>query len=230
LGDSNVQWITRRKKEVEASGLYAIIGPVVGAVNKPSSGVIGYNPYEFDRSDHSVSLESEGLIHPFALSLESDLPAIKKAFWVWNPDKNKMYGSTKMKTAVLWSVAVNESVKAWLEVTKTEFVSWIPGFIFAEDREAAHKKQGLNHIIMVRPVNEDGTASFSIRNRKDIVRVLLLAAHEVTHFNRDYHDEDFSNTNLEINHAIFSDLPGILNRIRFAVDAIEPKVSLEKLY
>jgi hypothetical protein len=67
---------------------------------------------------------------------------------------------------------------------------------------------------MVRPVDVRGSHLFGIRNRKDFIRLLLLAAHEVTHFTHETHNEDFSNLNLEINHRLFADLGNIVNKLK----------------
>jgi hypothetical protein len=158
----------------------------------------------------------------FSIYLDSDQKEMKKAAWLFNPENGdgKYFGSTKKKLALLWAIAIDEAVQAWLEITNTDFVSWVPGFVFSEDLEGlCQTKNGIRNVY-IRPVDTKGSIRFGINNHSDRARLLIVAAHEVTHFTRQYHDEDYVEMEDNIMHKLMGRFPKIMRRMKDAVKSV----------
>jgi hypothetical protein len=151
----------------------------------------------------------------FSLFVDTDNAVMKKAMWLYNPENSdgKYFGTTKKKLAVLWSIAVEEAISDFLEITQEDFLAWMPGFLFSTEAEGFHKKENSTHYAYVCPVDLKGNMKFKLNNRNDRNRLLLVAAHEVAHFRYDYHNEDFSQLAEEIYYRMVNRLNRIMKRM-----------------
>ena len=155
-------------------------------------------------------------IPAFTLFCDTDDAAMKKAMWLFNPENKdgKYFGSTKKKLAILWAVAIEEAVQAWLDYTGKDYVSWMPGFLFSTDRRGQCTPNGTGtNYIYVRPVNLNGTIDFRLNKIEDRVRLLVIACHEVAHLSESYHNEEYVKILDAINQRVFARLSKIMKRM-----------------
>ena len=94
-------------------------------------------------------------------------------------------------------------MESYCHITANEEISWRPGLIFDKEIEACHQKQNDDsHALMLNPIfcsgENLGKIKFSLNNFGDHVKLLTLAAHEVAHCSRSYHDETYANLFTEI--------------------------------
>jgi len=156
----------------------------------------------------------------FALMLDAESKEMKKSAWVFDPQKNKNYGSTRKKLAALWTVAVDEALKSYLKIKKKESIMWKPGFVFSDDAQAMHNTHGGVDVFLLNPVDSSGKIRYSLNNKSDRINILISAIHEVTHAECRYHDEDFTMLNDAITEDIFPRLGKITKRMTEAMKNI----------
>ncbi len=122
----------------------------------------------------------------------------------WDMEK----GTGKVPHALLtgWTAAVSIAIEGLMEVRpNTGSIKWRTGWIYQlpemtwesdsqrpRPTEAAHRKKGAVHELMLNPVDEDGKITYSITKDEDIWKLLVFAVHEVTHIAVEYHNEDFA--------------------------------------
>ena len=123
----------------------------------------------------------------------------------------------------MWATAIDFAVQAWLELTHQDCVFWRPGFTFAEDSEGRHVgapgNNGL-HVVMINPIDSKGKHRYSIRDRSDSTKMLLIACHEITHFSHSYHDESFASLNIQIVHHVVSRLAEVVKQLNVVVKTV----------
>lgn len=144
-----------------------------------------------DIAEERRQRQFDPMIPSLVIHTDTENAAIKKAAWLFNPENTDYFGSTKRKLARLWYVAVSFAIEGWLERTKNDSISWRPGFLFSDAQAMCQGVGGMYHILF-RPVDDDGKIRFKVRNREDRIKMIVWAAHEVTHLSFDYHDEDFA--------------------------------------
>jgi hypothetical protein len=167
---------------------------------------IDYNPFAAPRLEcnfQSVDNEDDdedddGLI----IVTKTNDAKIKRASRSFKPD-NLEDTSRKKKLLNQWIIACEYALESYCQITANEEISWRPGLVFDKEIEACHQKQNDNsHALMLNPIfcsgENLGKIKFSLNNFGDHVKLLTLAAHEVAHCSRSYHDETYANLFTEI--------------------------------
>ena len=144
-------------------------------------------------TDINEENEDDGLI----IVTKTNDAKIKRASRSFKPD-NMEDNSRKKKLLNQWIIACEYALESYCHLTVKEEISWRPGLVFDKDVEACHQKQEDNsHALMLNPIfcsgENLGKIKFSLNNFGDHVKLLTLAAHEVAHCSRSYHDETYAN-------------------------------------
>lgn len=166
----------------------------------------------------SSVLRSHGFSRKFpslVLYCDSTRAELRKAMWLFNPENKggKYFGSTKKKLALIWGIAVEVAIEAYLELKEKDSLAWRPGFVFSDECLARHRLISGVHQFLLNPVNEHGKIRFRLNNRQDRIKLVVSAIHEVTHVACPYHDEDFTNMCDNITEVVFSRLSEVLKRM-----------------
>lgn len=125
--------------------------------------------------------------------------------WVVINNRGQTYnkGSNLYKLLMLWKIACDHSVNALLDVYPSlNGVQWGLGWYFSDNAEACcHNPQHNGYAFLLNPVDSSGKLKYSIRNRKDMKKLIALAKHEVAHVVEKYHNEDFASilTSIDMN-------------------------------
>ncbi len=163
---------------------------------------IDYNPFTAPKLEcnfQSVDNEDDdGLI----IVTKTNDAKIKRASRSFKPD-NLEDTSRKKKLLNQWIIACEYALESYCHITANEEISWRPGLIFDKEIEACHQKQNDDsHALMLNPIfcsgENLGKIKFSLNNFGDHVKLLTLAAHEVAHCSRSFHDETYANLFTEI--------------------------------
>lgn len=128
----------------------------------------------------------------------------------WDPET----GAGQRARAVLaaWTVCCEVAISTLMrfrpEAVKDTSFEWAPGFLYsapeAEYRYDTHyeasvreaefvKTDSGERYILINPVDSEGALRFNPRKPEDLQYLAMLAAHEVAHLSKSYHDEDFAN-------------------------------------
>lgn len=107
-------------------------------------------------------------------------------------------GSEYLKLLFVWQAAVREAVRALLVVHEVEKVRWMPGWEFShsDDRPsgfgAMHVSVDGGHAICLSPVDANGRLRYKLSSKRDMMKLISLAKHEVAHIVISRHNEDFT--------------------------------------
>lgn len=221
LGDSQTATITYRKKqksnidadvrvsddvyeeeseesdneESEVSDTNVAVSSTYVSPSPNASNSLGKLGYEsVGRGYRQSAKPFNEMIPSFVLYCDSDDSVQKKAMWLFNPNSGngKYFGATKMKLALLWHIAVEAAIEAWLDEKQKDYVAWRSGFLFSTDTLAMHRCDNNIHQLLLRPVDNEGSIRYGLHNKEDLITILIFAVHEVTHMSQTYHDEDFT--------------------------------------
>lgn len=109
----------------------------------------------------------------------------------WKHNGNAFVGANKSKLLLIWKTICHHVVLDALEQFGMDRIYWGVGWNFGNDA-ATHKKHDDIHFLTINPIDEKGNLKYSIRSKKDLFHLFMLACHEVTHIACKYHDEDFA--------------------------------------
>jgi len=151
-----------------------------------------------DTEQHSsAAADIDEVVQSMVIEVETSNAAIKKVVARYNPNNWVMgerrgrpfqAGATYKKLLKMWKIACDWAIAEYLDLVQQESLSWRPGFVFS-DVEAMHKKTGGDDVLLLNPVNEEGTLAYRLRSDADRSRLLAIAAHEVAHCRHTAHDE-----------------------------------------
>ncbi len=183
---------------------------------------LGSLRYERVQGYSSREKPFNSLMPSFILYCDSDDATQKKAMWLFNPNSGNgnYFGATKMKLALLWHVAVEAAIEAWLDEKEKDHVSWRSGFLFSTGSMAMHRCNDNVHQLLLRPVNNEGSIRFRLHDREDLTTMLVTAVHEVSHMSQSYHDEDFTMISDRLMIRVMSQQKEILRRMTKAVKSV----------
>lgn len=127
-------------------------------------------------------------------------------------------GATYLKLLLVWRMAIEEAVRSLMVKQGIDQVSWMIGWDFSDDAEAMHVNVRGSHAICLNPVDANGNLRYKITSRKDLMALMALAKHEVTHIVCGYHNEDFSSLHTAIDKEF--DANKVLRNMKAAVRAV----------
>ncbi len=92
--------------------------------------------------------------------------------------------------------------------------AWAVGFLFSDDCEAQLKTTENIRYVLLNPINKLGKMRYSVNDKRDIYELIVLACHEVSHMDCDYHNEEYA--------GIFTDLmKKVLGRAKEIFQAVK---------
>lgn len=127
-------------------------------------------------------------------------------------------GSAMFRLLALWKAAC----EAAIEVVQNEMdgpaeIAWGVGWVFADksDEPAARwlLKGGVNYLLL-NPCNDDGTMKFSLSQKRDLLKIVASAVHEVAHIIWREHDERFANGVTQLFEHVMYYLADVINRMK----------------
>lgn len=128
------------------------------------------------------------------LLAESNDARVRRLTKQWNPAGwDHRTGARRRALLLTWKAAVGYCVDVLLkQKPHLERVAWTVGWTFDTDVEAVHKGSENGHVLALNPVFDDGSRKYSVSARKDRMKLLAIAAHEVTHIIEGDHNEAFA--------------------------------------
>lgn len=98
----------------------------------------------------------------------------------------------RYKLLKTWHFILKEIVPIYSEVSGVDF-HWGIGWIFKQGTAAQCRTIEHVHFFLLNPVNEDEIKiRYSINDREDVCRLIVLACHEICHVNSSQHNETFA--------------------------------------
>ena len=156
-------------------------------------------------TDHTKS-ESTSDIMTFDVHIEDDTDindiAIRDVIDNYNPQNwglrgNIYIGANKQKLLFIWFIICRSVCEHLCDHLNTNRFKFTVGWTFGKN-EASCKDENNIHVFLLNPVNKDGSMKFSIRDKKNLRRMIAYACHEVAHTEFSYHNEEFSGLMTEL--------------------------------
>jgi len=158
--------------------------------------------------------------------VETDNPKMRKVIpsyqpdawrvveWDKRPGKPYMQGRHKRDLLRLWTVAVDEAVTAFLDMTDQEEMAWVPGFCFSDTSLAMRESISEGHAFLFCPVDKDGKMRFHLSKQDDWAQLIADACHEVVHTLVSPHDENYASLLTDLYAKVFADKRIIVRRMK----------------
>jgi hypothetical protein len=143
-------------------------------------------------------------------------------------------GVEKYKLLVMWKAACEFSLRLLQDELQVggESIPWGVGWYFTDPTPgnkaaAAHRYDNGIHWLMLNPTTAHGTMRFSLSNKRDMIRLISDAAHEVCHIIYGDHDEQFANLLNNLLEECMAHQSEMINFIKQSKD--EANARLERL-
>jgi hypothetical protein len=158
---------------------------------------------------------------------ETDNAAVRKTIVQYLPQRwtvRKNYetgklavkGGTIIKLLLVWKVCVTYALEIFSEVTGSDDIGYAFGFLFDDEGTGAtHRSIGDGSVFSLAPVDRSGKLAYAITQRGDLLKLMSLAKHEVTHMAHSWHNESFTTMREEIDFKF--DQAECLRRIKDAI-------------
>jgi len=180
---------------------------------------------EADWNRLATNIQVDILIDSAVIWNESELPAVRKIVDSYDPrswcamqfqGRDYMKGRCKRDLLRIWTVIVDSMLEEWLEISKQDSITWVPGFIFSESYGAYHAKENGSdtHMFLLNPVKDTGLMKFSLRNQAHWSQMLSMACHEIVHVGIGSHDEDFASALTTLNGIALAKRNDIFRKIK----------------
>ena len=104
-------------------------------------------------------------------------------------------GVDKYKLLILWKAACERMVEYLQDNLQRgpEEIAWSVGWHFSDHAAASCKTDGGTHWLLLNPCLTNGTMKYSLAAKRDLIKIISMAAHEVCHIVYSDHDERFAN-------------------------------------
>lgn len=149
-----------------------------------------------------------------------DLEGNKNSRW---DDRSMSYkpfraGFDKYKLLVMWKTACEEVLSLLQNELQfgSQEISWSVGWLFSDDAYAMHRREFNVEILFLNPVKTSGTMRFSLTKKRDLIKLISNACHEVAHIVYDDHDEQFANLMNDLLEEAMANQTKILNAMKTA--------------
>jgi hypothetical protein len=140
--------------------------------------------------------------------------------WRWNKSRTEKQffraGVDKYKLLVVWKAACEKMIDLLQNKLDRgpDRLEWGVGWYFSDTGGACHKQDAGIHWLLLNPCMEDGTMRFGLSSKRDMVKLISWAAHEVTHIVCSDHDERFANTLNDLMEEAMFALSEVLNHMK----------------
>ena len=158
---------------------------------------------------------------------ETDNAAVRKAIGQylpqrWTVRRNRetgrlaVKGGTIIKLLLVWKVCITYALEILCEFTDDYDRAYSLGFLFDDENTGAtHRASGETSVFSLAPVDRHGKLDYAITQRGDLLKLMSLAKHEVTHVLHSWHNESFTNAREQIDFKF--DQAECLRRIKEAL-------------
>jgi len=150
---------------------------------------------------------------------------------------DKRYGETrsfragveKYKLLTLWKAACEFCIGLLQNTLQhgSEEINWGVGWIFSDIALAEQKSDGGVRWLLINPCLPDGTMRLSVSAKRDFIKMLSDAAHEVTHIVYSDHDERFANLLNSLLEEVMASLSEAINYMKDAKETAVSQLSVE---
>jgi hypothetical protein len=125
-------------------------------------------------------------------------------------------GVDKYKLLVLWKAACEFAIRMMQDNLQRggDNIAWGVGWIFSNNALAEIKPGDGVDWLLINPCDIDGKMRLSLSDKRDMVRLLSSAAHEVAHIVYGDHDEQFANLLNDLMEEIMANLSEALNFLK----------------
>lgn len=123
--------------------------------------------------------------------------------------------STRYKLLKTWSILCQEVVGLLANLIQEEITYGI-GWIFCdenEDRKDASCYKHNRFYLLLNPLDKEGKMRYSINRKSDLIEMLTLAIHEVSHIRVQSHNQDFAYTMTELTKRAFCKMSEIFRML-----------------
>ena len=130
-------------------------------------------------------------------------------------------GVEKYKLLVLWKAACEYAIRLMQDNLQygSEEISWGVGFTFSDSAQAKFSRDGDGiEYLLINPCKNNGNMRFGISNKRDLIKMISLASHEVCHIVYGDHDERFANLLNDLLEECMANLSDILKHMATAKD------------
>ncbi len=120
---------------------------------------------------------------------------------------------TRYKLLHTWYIFCEEVASEYRDYSGNDFLFGV-GYVFSERAAAiCSELEGVNYYLL-NPIDASGKIKYSINKKADLVAMLTLAIHEISHTHCKYHDESFANIFTQLCIRIFARMNEIFARLK----------------
>lgn len=140
----------------------------------------------------------------------------------WGKQEGVLQGGDRAKLLLQWQSVCEYVIARYVDWCPSAFdgvTKWGVGWIFSDTNNAVHHISNDVHYLCLNPVDEHGNMKWKLRSSADRMKMLVIAAHEISHISHQRHDESFAGTmTYNMIHALTGDFKNIF----------KPKIHLHK--